>query len=79
MVTHSSIFKIDVFIGCTGFSLLRRLFSRCSKRRLLSSSGVWAFHCSGFSCCRAWAQLAMACGIFMKQGSNQCSLHCKDS
>ena len=25
MVTHSSIFKTDLFIGCTGSSLLRRL------------------------------------------------------
>ena len=22
---------------------------------LLDSNGLWAFHCGGFSCCRAWA------------------------
>ena len=32
-----------------------RLFSNCSKWRLLSSWGVWASHYSGFTCCRAWA------------------------
>ena len=43
-------------------------------------------HCGGFSCCRVWAPGAWtavvvhrlcptACGIFLKQGSNQCSLH----
>ena len=44
-------------------------------------------HCGGFSCCRVWALgtwtsvvvvnrvCPTACGIFLKQGSNQCSLH----
>ena len=46
-------------------------------------------HCTGFSCCRVWALGAWtsprtvvvhrlcptACGIFLEQGSNQCSLH----
>ena len=29
--------------------------SGCSEQGLLSSCGVWASHCSGFSCCRARA------------------------
>ena len=28
-------------------------FSSCSELELLSSSGAWASHCHGFSCCRA--------------------------
>ena len=35
--------------------LLFRLFSSCSNWGLLSSWAVWASHCGGFSCCRAWA------------------------
>ena len=30
-------------------------FSSCSKWGLLSSGGVWASHCGGFSCCEAQA------------------------
>ena len=43
------------FFGCTGSSLLCRLFSSCSKQGLLSSCGAQASHYSGFSCCRARA------------------------
>ena len=41
------------FFGCTGSSWLHRLFSSCSEWRLLSSCGVQASQCSGFSCCQA--------------------------
>ena len=45
-----------IFIfGCAGSLLLLGLFSRYEKRGLLSSCGVRASHCSGFSCCRAQA------------------------
>ena len=30
-------------------------FSSCGERTLLSSCSVWAVHCGGFSCCKAWA------------------------
>ena len=30
-------------------------FSSCGSWELLSNWGVWASHCSGLSCCRAWA------------------------
>ena len=40
--------------GCAG-SFLHRLFSSGRVRGLLSSYGVLASHCSGFSCCRAQA------------------------
>ena len=47
--------------GCAGFLLLCGLFSSCRQQGLLSSCGVQASHCSGFSLCGApalgiWAQ-----------------------
>ena len=50
------IFKKYIYLfifGCAGSSLLGGLFSSCGKQGSLSSCGVWAFHCSGFSCCAA--------------------------
>ena len=53
----------------------------------LSSCGVRAPHCSGFSSCGAqsvgtgsvavvpWRSYSVACGIFPDQGSNLCPLH----
>ena len=50
---------INLF-GCAGSLLLRRPFSNCEERELLSTCGAWASHCSGFSC-GAWA---FRCGGF---------------
>ena len=45
---------IHLFIfGCARSSLVRRLFSSCGKWALLSRCGVRAFHCGGFSWCKA--------------------------
>ena len=68
--------------------LLCEDFSSCSKCRLLSSCGVQAFYCSGFSYCGPWAlgsvdsvvvehrlSCSVACGIFPDQGLNPCPLH----
>ena len=44
-----------IYFGCTGSSWLHTV-SGCGEQGLLSSSGTRAFHCGGFSCCRAWAQ-----------------------
>ena len=44
-----------MYFGSAGSSVPRRLFSSCGKWGLLSSCGVRASHCSGFSCCRARA------------------------
>ena len=41
------------FFCCAGSLLLHRFFSSCSEWRLLSSCGVQASYCSGFSCCQA--------------------------
>ena len=58
-----------------------RLFSNCGEQGVLSSGCMRASHCSGFSCCRAWAlerwlsSLAhglscfVAHGIFLDQGA----------
>ena len=37
--------------GCAGSSLMCRLFSSCGEQGLLSTCGVQASHCGGFSCC----------------------------
>ena len=45
--------------------MLCGLFSSCGEQRLLSSFAVQASHCSGFSCCSAWALECMgfsSCG-----------------
>ena len=52
------IFNIILFIylmfGYAGSWLPCRLFSSCGEWELLTSFGVWAFHCSGFSCSGVW-------------------------
>ena len=51
---NPSFFKkiIYLFIGS---SLMRGLFSSCSKWGLFSSCGAWASYCGGFFCYGAWA------------------------
>ena len=55
-----NLYFIYLFIycfGCSGPLLLFRLFSSCGELRCaLSSRGVRASHCGGFSCCRVPAQ-----------------------
>ena len=55
--------------------------SHCSG---FSCCGAQALGCVGFSCCSKLAAVvmhglsySMACGIFLDQGSNWCSWHCK--
>ena len=47
------IFKIFVYLFIFDSSLLHGLSSSCGRWGQLSSFGVWASHCSGFSRCRA--------------------------
>ena len=47
--------NIFIYLSRAGSSLLLRLFSSCGNPGLLSSCGAPASHCSGFSCCGAWA------------------------
>lgn len=47
--------QLYLFIfDCAGSSFLQGLFSSC---------GVWTSHCSGLSCCRAWALVVAACEL----------------
>ena len=59
---------------------LLRLFSSCDKQGVLLSSGVWTFHCGGFSRCSSWPpeyRLSSCgtgfgyskCGIFSESGT----------
>ena len=47
--------KNYLFLAVLGLCCCARTFSSCFERRLLSSCGVQAFHCGGFSCRRTWA------------------------
>ena len=54
-------------------------FYSCGKWGILSSCGTWASHCSGFSCCRAWAQGAQGLWVVaahrpQSTGSVNCDL-----
>ena len=76
------------FFGCLGSSLLRMGFLLLWQAGATLCCCAWPSHCSGFSCCGAWAlgaqasvvvahglSCSMACGIFPDQGSNLCPLH----
>ena len=75
-----------IFFAVLGLHCCEWAFSRYGERGY-SSCVAQASHYGGFSCCRAralgaWASVVvarglicpMACGIFLDQGSNQCSL-----
>ena len=44
-----------MYFGWVECFLLLRLYSSCGQQRLISSCGVQASQCFGFSCCRALA------------------------
>ena len=70
------------FFFALGVPCCAQASSSCSEPGLLSSCDVRVSHCSGFSCCRAWAPVVAAhgysclwaCEIFLSQGSNPCPL-----
>ena len=45
--------SIYLFMAVLGLHCCVQAFSSCSQRDVLSSCGVWAAHCGGFSCGRA--------------------------
>ena len=49
----SELFKNLFIFDCAGSSWLCGISSSCWERGLLSSGGAQAYHCGGFSCCRA--------------------------
>ena len=60
---YNFIYLLIFIFGCAESYSLHRLFSRYSKRELLSSCGAPASRCGGFSSCRAWAIVAATCGL----------------
>ena len=79
-------FYLFIF-DCIGSSLLRAGFLWLLRVGATLHCGARASHCTGFSCCRAWAlgtwasvvvahgpSCSVECGIFPDQGSNPCPL-----
>ena len=74
---------IYLSLAVLGLHCFTGFFSSCSKWGLLSSYGERASHCSGFSCCGAWAQGHMgfavgvhglsSCGSWVLQHRLNCS------
>ena len=55
-------------MAALGLCCYTRAFSSCSERGATLRCGARAPHCSGFSCCRAWAlgaraSAVVACGL----------------
>ena len=56
LLVRNLFFKLFIYLFMVVLGLhCPQAFSSCGKWRLLSSYGTGAFHCSGFSCCRAQA------------------------
>ena len=66
------IYFIYFIFGCVGSSLLRAGFPLVAVSGSYSSLGVWASHCGGFSCCRAWA-LGVRASVVVACGLSSCS------
>ena len=60
-----------LFLAVLGLHWCTQVFSSCSKRRLLSSCGAWASHCSGVSCCGAWG-LGTLASVVAANGLSRC-------
>ena len=63
--THYFKFYFYLFFTVLGLHCCTQAFCSCGKWGLLSSCGVQASHCSGFSCCKvqalgSWAQLILS-------------------
>ena len=77
---------IYLFLAVLGLHCCAWAFSSGGKQGLFSSCGVWASHCSSFSCCRVWALGSLgsvavahgfncpkACGIVPDKGQTHVS------
>ena len=49
--------------GCPVSLLLLKLFSSCGEQELLSTCGMQASHCGGYSCCGARASVVVILGL----------------
>lgn len=63
-------FKNVFSFGCGVFVAARGLSSWACEWGLLSNCGLWAAHCSGFSCCRAWPLGAPASVVVTRELSS---------
>ena len=78
---HCCAWALSSWGRCWLLSTCRAQASHCMVFSLQSKRS----RCVGFRNCGSWAQVAVmyrlsrpvACGIFLDQGWNQCSLHCK--
>ena len=48
-------YLINLFLSALGLCCCARAFSSCGDGGATLCCGARASHCSGFSCCRAWA------------------------
>ena len=74
-----ALFITYLLLAALGLCCCTQAFSSCRLWGLFSY-GAEASHCRGFSCCRAqaqwpWCTGSLACGIFLDQDLNLCSLH----
>ena len=70
---YKKFFKINLFIlflAALGLRCRAWAFSSCGERGLLCCSAQ-ASHCSGFSCCRAWA-LGTRASVVVAHGLSSC-------
>ena len=64
---------IQLDFGCAGSSSLCGLFSSCREQRLLSTCGVWVFHCSDLSLLRAEHKLqSVQASVVEARGISSC-------
>ena len=66
----SNLFYLFIF-GCVGSSLLCTGFLYLHRAGATLNCGVWASHCSGFSCCRARA-VGVRASVVAARGLSRC-------
>ena len=73
----SQFIRLD--FGCAGSSSLCRLFSSCREQSLLSSCGVWAFHCNDISLLLAEDKLQSSqASVVVARGLSSCGSRCPE-
>ena len=61
-----------LFLAALGLRCCAWAFSSCGEQGLLFVAVRWASHCSGFSCCGAWA-LGVWASVLVARGLSSCS------
>ena len=60
-----------LFLAVLGLCCCTQAFSSCGEQGATLRCGARASHCSGFSCCRAWA-LGMGASVVVARGLSSC-------